>query len=165
MLPKVFDAIVDAGATYTILDLDVGATRTEQSHIRLEVFCRGERALAALLEGLQVHGVNVESDDDAELVGADRDGVLPDGFYPTTNLATSVRLGGRWVQVERPEMDCAIVVPGHRSASTLPMHRARKGDRVVVGRRGTASPNPMLTPVAASSVYELGGLLERNRKD
>ena len=93
-----------------ILELDVGATRIDQSHIRLEVSCRDEGALAALLEGLQVHGVNVESDENVELVEADQDGVLPEGFYSTTNFATAVRLDGHWVTVERPEMDCAIVV-------------------------------------------------------
>jgi lysine-ketoglutarate reductase/saccharopine dehydrogenase-like protein (TIGR00300 family) len=146
VLPKVLDAIVDAGATYTILELDVGATRIDQSHIRLEVSCRDEGALAALLEGLQVHGVNVESDENAELVEADQDGVLPEGFYSTTNLATSVRLDGHWVAVERPEMDCAIVVSaGSRSARTVPMHRIKKGDRVAVGRRGVRVERPVLT--------------------
>ena len=72
VLPKVLDAIADAGASYAILELDVGATRIDHSHIRLEVSCREEAALAALLEGLQVHGVNVESDENAELVEADR---------------------------------------------------------------------------------------------
>ena len=81
VLPKVLDAIADAGATYVILELDVGATRIDQSHIRLEVSCRDEEVLAALLEGLQVHGVNVESDENVELVEADQDGVLPEGFY------------------------------------------------------------------------------------
>ena len=110
VFPKVLDAIVEAGATYVILEPDVGATRIDQSHIRWEVSCRDEEALAALLEGLQVHGVNVEYDEDAELVEADQDGVLPEGFYSTTNFATAVRLDGHWVNVERPEMDCAIVV-------------------------------------------------------
>ncbi len=127
VLPKVLDAIADAGATYVILELDVGATRIDQSHIRLEVSCRDEGALAALLEGLQVYGVNVESDENVELVEADKDGVLPEGFYSTTNFATAVRLDGHWVSVERPEMDCAIVVSsGDTRAMTVPMHRARR---------------------------------------
>ena len=40
----------------------------------------------------------------------DRDGVLPEGFYSTTNLPTWVRVGGRWIPSGRPEMDCALVV-------------------------------------------------------
>jgi lysine-ketoglutarate reductase/saccharopine dehydrogenase-like protein (TIGR00300 family) len=147
VLPKVLDVIVDAGATYTILELEVGATRTDQSLVRLQVFCRDDKALAALLEALQVHGVNVEGNEDAELVAADQDGVLPEGFYSTTNLATSVRVEGHWVVVERPEMDCAIVVRrGDRNACTVPMHRVRREDRVVVGRRGVRVERPDAGP-------------------
>jgi lysine-ketoglutarate reductase/saccharopine dehydrogenase-like protein (TIGR00300 family) len=146
VLPKVLDAIVDAGATYEILELDVGATRIDRSRIRLELSCRDEGALAVLLEGLQVHGVNVEGDENAELVEADQDGVLPEAFYSTTNFATAVRLDGHWVNVERPEMDCAIVVgPGDTRALTVPMHRARAGDRVVVGMRGVRVERPVMS--------------------
>ncbi len=41
---------------------------------------------------------------------AERDGVFPDGFYSTTNLATKVRLEGRWLEVDNPEMDCGLIV-------------------------------------------------------
>ncbi len=108
--------------------------------------CRDEAALAALLEGLQVHGVNVESDENAELVEADQDGVLPEGFYSTTNFVTVVRLDGRWVTVERPEMDCAIVVTSRNArAWTVPMHRVSAGDRVVVGMRGVRVERPVVS--------------------
>ena len=56
-LPKVLDAIVDAGATYEILELEMGTTPSTRA-IR-DVSCRDEAALDALLE-VQVHGVNVE---------------------------------------------------------------------------------------------------------
>jgi lysine-ketoglutarate reductase/saccharopine dehydrogenase-like protein (TIGR00300 family) len=152
VLPKVFDTIIDSGASYTILDLEVGTTRLDPSHVRLELSCRNEGALAALLEALQVHGVNVEGDENADVADADQDGVLPEGFYSTTNLVTSVRLGGHWVAVARPEMDCAIVVgPGNQSASTLPMHRVKKGDRVVVGRHGVRVERPV--PVSSGGEF------------
>ncbi|HYA45105.1 MAG TPA: TIGR00300 family protein [Acidimicrobiales bacterium] len=140
---KVLDTIVDAGASYRILELDVGTTSRDPSHARFEVSCPDESALIALLERLQVHGVNREDDRDAVLVEADEDGVLPEGFYSTTNLTTSVRLEGHWVEVKRPEMDCAIVVgTGNTEAQTVPMHRVRKGDRVVVGMRGVRVERP-----------------------
>ncbi|MGH9282409.1 MAG: TIGR00300 family protein, partial [Acidimicrobiales bacterium] len=69
-------------------------------------------------------------------VAADRDGVLPAGFYSTTNLPTAVRIGGRWVDVENPEMDCGLVVDEAGRARTVPMHRVRVGDRIVVGNEG-----------------------------
>jgi hypothetical protein len=142
VLPKVLDAIVDAGARYTILELDVGATRADQSHIRLEVSCRDDRALGALLEGLQVHGVNVEGDEDVEVADADQLGVLPEGFYSTTNLATWVRVEGHWVPVERPEMDCAIVVnKDSRSARTV----------LSVSRSAERNRASMVTPTTSAS--------------
>lgn len=73
---------------------------------------------------------------DAALSVADRDGVFPEGFYATTNFLTDVRLDGRWVEVARPEMDVGVrVLPGGR-AESCPMHRVRKGDRIVVGDAG-----------------------------
>jgi lysine-ketoglutarate reductase/saccharopine dehydrogenase-like protein (TIGR00300 family) len=144
LLAKVLDAILDAGATYRIIELDVGTTSVDPSHVRLEVTAADEESLDALLSDLQVHGVNRVDADDAELVAADRDGVLPEGFYSTTNLPTSVRVGGHWVSSGRPEMDCAIVVEADnkRSARVVPMHRVMRGDKVVVGWKGVRVENP-----------------------
>jgi lysine-ketoglutarate reductase/saccharopine dehydrogenase-like protein (TIGR00300 family) len=72
---------------------------------------------------------------DAALVAADLDGVLPEGFYATTNFPTDVMIDGAWVEVERPEMDVGIRVAAGR-AESCPMHRVKKGDRIVVGREG-----------------------------
>jgi hypothetical protein len=72
---------------------------------------------------------------EATLQPAEMDGVLPDGFYSSTNLETEVRVGGTWVRVENPEMDCAIVVRDGR-ARTVPMADVVKGEQVVVGSQG-----------------------------
>jgi lysine-ketoglutarate reductase/saccharopine dehydrogenase-like protein (TIGR00300 family) len=154
VLPKVLDTIVETGASYRILQLDVGTTSRDESHVRLEVACDDEGALAALLERLHVHGVNREDDEDAELAEAEVDGVLPERFYSTTNMVTSVRLGRHWVEVERPEMDCAVVVSaGNTTARTVPMHRVRKGDRVVVGLGGVRVERPLREPGAEEFAF------------
>jgi lysine-ketoglutarate reductase/saccharopine dehydrogenase-like protein (TIGR00300 family) len=152
LLAKVLDAIVDAGATYRIVELDVGTTSVDPSHVRLEVTASDEESLNSLLADLQVHGVNRVDASDAELAVAETDGVLPEGFYPTTNLPTWVRIGGHWVRSGRPEMDCALVVdppgsgsgdsPGTGSARVVPMHRVREGDLVVVGWKGVRVETP-----------------------
>lgn len=142
LLAKVLDVIVDAGARYRIVELDVGMTSVDPSHVRLEVTSSDEDSLDALLADLQVHGVNRVDASDAEVVVADRDGVLPEGFYSTTNLPTWVRVGGRWIPSGRPEMDCALVVDSSVSARVVPMHRVVAGDRVVVGWRGVRVENP-----------------------
>jgi len=147
LLPKVLDAIVDAGASYEILELEMGTTTLDPSHVRIRVSAADESALDALLADVQVHGVNREDASDAELVAAPADGVLPAEFYSTTNLATWVRVGGHWIESGRPEMDCALVVDPASATTTarvrmVPMHRVGAGDAVVVGWRGVRVETP-----------------------
>jgi lysine-ketoglutarate reductase/saccharopine dehydrogenase-like protein (TIGR00300 family) len=73
---------------------------------------------------------------DALVREADGDAVFPEGFYSTTNLETSVRLDGRWVAVEQPEMDCGILVTPDGRARTVPVSDVRRGDRIVCGAAG-----------------------------
>ncbi|MGH9246151.1 MAG: TIGR00300 family protein [Acidimicrobiales bacterium] len=139
LLPKVLDLILDAGADYRIDDVLIGKTNLDPSRAVIEVSHAEDDALEALLEQLQVHGANRTTDGDARLVPADQDGVLPAGFYSTTNLATEVRVDSHWVAVENPEMDCGLVVsgaPDHVRVRTVAMHRIRVGDGVVVGHNG-----------------------------
>jgi lysine-ketoglutarate reductase/saccharopine dehydrogenase-like protein (TIGR00300 family) len=146
LLAKVLDSIVDAGATYEILELEMGTTSLDPSHVRIRVGAADESALDGLLAEVQVHGVNREDASDAELADAPADGVLPADFYSTTNLVTRVRVEGRWVESGRPEMDCALVVDPDPSSGTrvrvVPMHRVRAGERVVVGWRGVRVETP-----------------------
>jgi lysine-ketoglutarate reductase/saccharopine dehydrogenase-like protein (TIGR00300 family) len=145
LLAKVLDAIVEAGASYEILELEMGTTSLDQSHVRIRVTADDEAALDTLLADVQVHGVNREDTSDAELVAAPVDGVLPAEFYSTTNLVTWVRVDGRWIRSGRPEMDCALVVGPPAQADRVrmvPMHQVRVGDPVVVGWRGVRVENP-----------------------
>lgn len=142
ILAKVLDVILGAGGDYRLLDVDIGRTNVDTSRARLEVCAADRPALEALLGELQVHGVNRLDRDDAEVVTSDRDGVFPAGFYSTTNLATSVRIGGEWRDVENPEMDCGLVVLPDGRVRTVPMHRVRAGDRIVVGNTGVRVEAP-----------------------
>ena len=109
ILAKILDVIIDAGADYRILDVDIGRTSVDGSRARLEVVADDD-VLPALIAELHVHGANRVTTEDAVLELADTDGVLPAGFYATTNLPTEVRVGGQWLAVANPEMDCAVVV-------------------------------------------------------
>lgn len=60
------------------------------------------------------------------------DGVLPEGFFSTSNLPTYVNVGGEWRMPERPRMDCVIVHRGDR-LETIEPRRLRRGDRVAMG--------------------------------
>ena len=135
-LAKVLDVVLDAGADYRLVEVEIGKTNTDPSRARLEVSAADDAALASLLSELQVHGANRVNSSDAELVPCMVDGVLPAGFYATTNLPTQVRVDRRWLDVENPEMDCALVVLDDAFVRTVPMHRVRMGDRIVVGNGG-----------------------------
>ncbi|MDQ3147162.1 MAG: TIGR00300 family protein [Actinomycetota bacterium] len=144
ILAKILDTILAAGADYELLDVDIGRTNLDASRVRVDVRADDEDTLAALVEELQVHGANRTSTGDAALEPCTDDGVLPAGFHSTTNLPTSVRVGGAWTDVANPEMDCALVVTGGEgpgtptpvSVRTVPMHRVTVDDRVVVGAEG-----------------------------
>jgi lysine-ketoglutarate reductase/saccharopine dehydrogenase-like protein (TIGR00300 family) len=135
LLAKVLDLILESEADYRITSFELGRTNVDPSRAVIEVAMDDEASLDALLEQLQVHGANRVGQGDAAVVACDANGVLPAGFYSTTNLATDVRIDGHWRAVENPEMDCGIVVDD-TSVRTAPMHRVRVGDRVVVGYDG-----------------------------
>ncbi|HVE47396.1 MAG TPA: TIGR00300 family protein [Acidimicrobiales bacterium] len=136
ILAKVMDLILAAGADYEVVDVHIGKTNVDLSRARLQVTADDEETLENLLVELQAHGANRLSQQDAEVVEADRAGVLPTGFYSSTNLPTAVRLDGHWRAVENPEMDCGLVVLHDGSVRTVPMHRVNIGDRLVLGTDG-----------------------------
>ncbi|MGH9188869.1 MAG: TIGR00300 family protein [Acidimicrobiales bacterium] len=137
VLARILDLIVDAGADYRMVDLDLGRSNANPSVARITITAADEAALGKLLAELHPHGAQPLETGDAVLVPAPLPGVLPEGFYATTNLPTSVRVEGRWLEVDRPEMDCALVVDrAGRRAQARPMHHVRAGDAVVVGQGG-----------------------------
>jgi lysine-ketoglutarate reductase/saccharopine dehydrogenase-like protein (TIGR00300 family) len=134
-LPKVLNEIGDLGATFRILELKVGAKNEDVSVARIEVIADSEEELVGIIERLGQHGANADTVEDAKLEQADVEGALPPGFYSTTNLETDVRLEGKWVRVERPEMDCALVVEDGR-VRTIPMGEVQRGMSIVMGGLG-----------------------------
>ncbi|HEX3326084.1 MAG TPA: TIGR00300 family protein [Actinomycetota bacterium] len=134
-LGKVLEEITELGAAFRIIDLQVGARNEDLSMARIEVTADTEDELVALIERLGQHGANADTIEDAHLQEADVDGALPAGFYSTTNLETEIRLDGKWVRVDRPEMDCALVVEDGR-VRTIPMADVTKGMAIVMGGLG-----------------------------
>ena len=150
ILAKILDEIVEAQAEYRIVDMDVGRGPADLSRARIEVIADDEDALAGVLSRIHPHGAHPLIQPDAELVAATMDGVLPAGFYSTTNLPTSVKVRGKWLEVENPEMDCGLVVsPDQTRVRTVPMHRVEMGDQVVVGEEGVRV-SPLARPQGRS---------------
>lgn len=137
VLPRVFDAVMDLGGEFDVLEIQVGKRKDETSFARLRVGAPSAAQLAEIVAELQGLGAELVGGQDVETRPAPCDGALPPDFYSTSNLPTEVRLGGRWVAVEGTEMDVAILVdrPAGR-AVTRPMVRVKQGDPVAVGYQG-----------------------------
>jgi lysine-ketoglutarate reductase/saccharopine dehydrogenase-like protein (TIGR00300 family) len=129
-LAKVLDEIVEQGATYEILDLDIGVKHEDPSFARIRVTAP-DKTITTLISRLEAHGANPDSVEDAAIAVADADGSFPDGFYSSTNLETEVRIDGNWIRVRHPEMDCGIVVE-RSGARTIPMGEVTKGMQIVM---------------------------------
>src|SRR5579883_3612837 len=136
-LPRAWDTIMDRGGNFTVEEMRVGKHKTETSYARIRVEAPDEETLERIMSELQQLGAVLVNGHDVQSEPVEQDGVLPAGFYSTTNLPTQVRLNGQWVDVEDIEMDVAIVIDReHGRAYTRPMHEVRVGDEVVVGHNG-----------------------------
>jgi lysine-ketoglutarate reductase/saccharopine dehydrogenase-like protein (TIGR00300 family) len=154
ILSRILDDIRDYGADYVLDRFDVGHDAHDPSNALITVEAADEESLQRLLMRLQTRGVNPMAYGEATTRLAEREGVLPDGFYSTTNLETQVLLDGAWRDVENPEMDCGLVVDDHAGATrirTVPMSDVRAGMRIVVGAAGIRVSAP--SPVGAAETF------------
>lgn len=156
ILAKVLDTILMMGGTFDLDKVHIGTTREEPSRARIVVRAPSEVLLAEILKAIQPHGASVERESDCVLEAAPADGVFPELFYATTHLPTRVRLKGRWIEVERIEMDVGIRASADRTAAeTVPMGAVRRGDLIVVGRDGI-----QVLPLARPKERDVFGFME-----
>ncbi|HEX5645357.1 MAG TPA: TIGR00300 family protein [Nitrospira sp.] len=137
LLAKVLDIILMMGGTFDLEDVHIGKTREEPSRARIVIRATSKALLDDILKAIQPHGASIEREADCRIEPALADGILPDEFYATTHLPTQVRLKGRWIDVDRIEMDLGILVDERAAtARAIPMGEVRRGDRLVIGRDG-----------------------------
>lgn len=137
ILPKVFDTIMDMGGDFEVLQFEIGKHKTEPSYARILVKGKDRKSLDQILGELHKVGATIPEVEALELKEAPKDRALPRDFYSTTNHPTYVYLDGDWVKVEDMEMDCVIVVDrDNKRAYCRPISEVKKGDLVVVGKKG-----------------------------
>ncbi len=137
ILPKVLDLITSSGGSFRIRQITIGQARNDPSYALVEVQAGSAELLAHILGQISDHGAVPTVWQDCHLEPADMDAAFPEGFYSTTNQKTEVRLAGQWIEVDKQEMDCGIVVDEQgRHARCLPMVDVRRGDRIIVGHAG-----------------------------
>jgi len=137
-LGSVLDILNRHGVQFKVKRFLVGEYSDEASIVELHLKADSLERMRQALAECEQFGASF-SIENAVLVEADMDGVLPEDFYSTTNFTTCVLIEGQWVQVENIEMDCGIRARrdgGGWRAETCPMHKVRKGDLLVVGYDG-----------------------------
>ncbi len=136
IISTVMDEIVSFGGTFRFLEFNVGKDQDQPSFARLEVTCDSQDELAELLSLIAHRGAVVETAEDARLVPADQNGVFPTEFYSTTNQRTFVRHDGKWIDVQKQEMDCGIRATSDGGFECVAVSAVREGDCMVCGYRG-----------------------------
>lgn len=142
VMTRVLDTITEKGGSFEILEFHAGARREDSSHAQVRIAAPTSERLEELLATLIRLGAEVTTDEaDARLEMVDMDGVAPEEFYGSTIFPTDIRVGGKWVRVEKQRMDAAIVVwedavMGRMRADCRLLRDLRVGDRVVVGVQG-----------------------------
>jgi lysine-ketoglutarate reductase/saccharopine dehydrogenase-like protein (TIGR00300 family) len=137
ILPKILDEIMNYGGSFEILEIKIGQRREEPSYAKLRVTASSRMSLDEILARIKQHGAVQLDEGDVRLMLAEQDGVLPDGFYATTNLDTYIRYRGQWIPVERPEMDSGILFsPETGRCRTIKMNQVKKGQLIASGHQG-----------------------------
>ncbi len=108
VLRRAFNAIVEEGGAFEILEFKVGRTNDDPTRAVLDVKAKDAAGLDRVLEHLSYFGAATQTGD-ARWAPAEADGILPDDFYATTNFDTLVRIEGRWIKASSQKMDCALV--------------------------------------------------------
>jgi hypothetical protein len=157
VLPQIMEEVMDRGGEFIIEHIDVGRRKDEPSYARIQISAPTQELLEVLLDRAQRIGAMPEQVERVQLAPAPADGVFPEGFYSTTNLETAVRLNGRWVDVEFPEMDCAIAVdPEAARAWTIALSDVLAGQQIVVGHEGV-KVTPLERPRVQPPVFAFMG--------
>src|SRR4051794_20265470 len=136
ILARVLDDVLEYGGDYRIQSLELGREHADESRALVDISAGDGDLLDRILMRIQIHGANAVDPGTATTRPAPSDGVFPDDFYSTTNLDTLVRLDRDWLRVDRPEMDCGLVVSAGPAVRTVPVSDVRAGDAVVCGARG-----------------------------
>jgi len=163
-MQRCFGAVMDLGGSFDVDQFDVGTNEEAESYCRMAVSADDEETLQAILHELHQNGAVLEDPSDVELVAAPADKVVPPDFYSTTNHPTEVLYDGEWIDVERIEMDCALIVDpeggpdGEPRAYTKVLNAVEEGDLVATDESGVRVNPPERPRTGGAFGFMQGGV-------
>ncbi len=135
ILTKIFDVIMDLNGEFQVQEFKVGKEKKDESYAKLLIEGQSQEHLDQILESVYREGATSKVQQEISLKMVQKDMVMPDDFYSTTNNQTEIFYKRKWIRVENMMMDKCIVVRG-KHASCTPIRELKKGDLVVVGEKG-----------------------------
>lgn len=135
ILTKIFDVIMDLKGEFQVQEFKVGKHKKDESYAKLSIQGHSQDHLDKILEAVYREGATSKIQQTISLKQAQKDMVMPDDFYSTTNNHTEIFHMGKWIKVENMMMDKCIIVKGNRAFCT-PIRDIRKGDKIIVGEKG-----------------------------
>lgn len=135
ILTKIFDVIMDLKGEFQVQEFKVGKHKKDESYAKLSIQGQSQKHLDRILEAVYREGATSKIQQAISLKQAQKDMVMPDDFYSTTNNHTEIFHKGKWVRVENMMMDKCIVVKENRAFCT-PIRDIKKGDKIIVGEKG-----------------------------
>ena len=139
IMSSIMNLIIRNGGAYEILEFTMGKSHDEYSKARFVLYARTESQLRRIQEGLYEFGCQTREEPDARLKPAEKDWVVPDEFYSTTNHRTEVKLEGQWVMADNQRMDAILVCRREADgwhATCRKLRQVKAGDQVVCGYQG-----------------------------
>ena len=135
ILTKIFDVIMDLKGEFQVQEFNVGKHKKDESHAKLTIQGHSQEHLDKLLEAVYREGATSKIQQEISLKQAQKDMVMPDDFYSTTNNHTEIFYKGKWIRVENMMMDKCITLKDNRAFCT-PIRDIKKGDKIIVGEKG-----------------------------
>ncbi|MFZ0183854.1 MAG: TIGR00300 family protein [Nitrosotalea sp.] len=135
ILTKIFDVIMDLKGEFQVQEFRVGKHKKDESYAKLTIQGKSQEHLDKILEAIYREGATSKIQQQISLKPAQKDMVMPDDFYSTTNNHTEIFHKGKWIKVENMMMDKCITVKENRAFCT-PILDVKKGDKIIVGEKG-----------------------------
>ncbi|USG66804.1 TIGR00300 family protein [Brevibacillus ruminantium] len=135
ILKQIDASVVQYNGHYRVLELSVGDQVDDESVAKIALDLPEDK-LDLILNELINLGCTIPTGEEAPTIKlAEKDKVVPDDFYSTTNHATEVYLQGKWVRAKYQRMDACLVVKGEE-VHCVKLRDIKKDDQVICGSNG-----------------------------